>query len=975
MRRQFWLVLALLMALPVLAFGQAQTTGRITGTVTDEQGAPVAGATVTVNNTELQLERTATTGPNGEFLFALLPVGPYSTTVTGEGRQPQVLTFRLGVGETVPLNVQLAPGDVIAEEITVTGTATALETTTIGENFDYETEVEQLPIPVRQIETVAALSPNISFGPTPGTVAIAGAPSFDTTILLDGAEVSDPYFGSAPVVYLEDAIEEVQVLTSGISARYGRFQGGVINAITKSGSNEFEGTLRAEFDKGEWNSQTPFNENQSDILNRVYQATLGGYILRDRLWFFAGGRTIPEQATDFTATRTGESFQRLRNEDRWQAKVRGAITSNHLVDLSYLSYEAVSNPYNGLTTGDSRALGKRTDPRETSTLNYQGVLGANTFLELQATEKNVQIFSGGDPALGDPFQESATGAIFNNHWWDFNDPSTRSNQTAALNLTQSLATDSFGSHTLEGGLQWVESTTGGENRQSSTGYNLIATNTARDFVSGVVNGEPFFNLVTGQAQRWVALPLGGEQVIENTAAYVQDGVTFGKFRLDAGVRYDIYDGSGPLPEFNMDFDGIGPRLGLTYSVTPAWQLQATYGRYISRFNDRVSNNVTGVGSAPRIISLYGGPTLRGISGAEVQAALRNDAYWQQVIGYTSPVQATAFQDDAIEAPYADDYNLSVRHALPRNTGSVVVSYINRDYKNLLDDFLGQACQYGFSIDNCSNTTTVVNPAGGRNTVDTRIYSNNDAARREYEAINLIWDYRPSSRWLISGNYTYGKTRGNYEGEGRNTPSSGSVIGDYPLSVNQAAAIPFGPTDDDIPHRFIGLASYNFDLNRFGSLAVGSVLTYQSGYPWSVTGLVPLTPRPEYASESGSFTYYFGENGEVNQHERGSHRFNDWWSLDLSTGYELPIFSDFNLFLKVAVTNILNNDTLISHQTTGIANRDAAGNVISWSPSGTCNGAPATINSRSRTCTGFGRIRDQLDYQDPREFLVTVALDF
>jgi hypothetical protein len=460
-------------------------------------------------------------------------------------------------------------------------------------------------------------------------------------------------------------------------------------------------------------------------------------------------------------------------------------------------------------------------------------------------------------------------------------------------------------------------------------------------------------------------------VIENTAAYVQDGVTFGKFRVDAGVRYDVYDGSGPLPEFNVDFDGIGPRLGLTYSVTPAWQLQATYGRYISRFNDRVSNNVTGVGSAPRVISLYGGPTLRNATAAEVQAALRNDANWQQVIGYTNPRQATAFQDDDIEAPYADDYNLSVRHALPRNTGSVVLSYIDREYSNLLDDFIGEVCQYGFSVENCQNVTTVVNPAGGINRLDSRIYSNNENARREYQALNLIWDYRPSSRWLISGNYTYGETTGNYEGEGRNTPASGSVQGDYPRSINLAAAIPYGPTDDDIRHRFIGLASYNFDLNRFGSLAVGSVLTYQSGYPYSLTGLVPLTPIPEYVSESGSYTYYFGRNGEADQHERGSRRFNDWWSLDLSTGYELPIFSDFNVFLKVAVTNILNNDELISFQTTGIANRDAAGNVTGWAPAGNCG-----LNSEpSRTCTSFGRIRDQLDYQDPREFLFTVALDF
>ena len=110
-------------------------------------------------------------------------------------------------------------------------------------------------------------------------------------MLLDGSELSDPYYGWAPnSLYLEDAVAEVQVLTSGVSARYGRFRGGVINAISKSGTNEWEATLRAELSKPSWNAQTPFGEEQSDALEEVYHLTAGGFFWRDRVWFFGGFR-------------------------------------------------------------------------------------------------------------------------------------------------------------------------------------------------------------------------------------------------------------------------------------------------------------------------------------------------------------------------------------------------------------------------------------------------------------------------------------------------------------------------------------------------------------------------------------------------------------------------------------------------------------------------------------------------------------
>ncbi len=963
-RGLLWLFAVL--GVPAVLLGQSQTTGTISGRILDDAGQPVVGAEVTATAEELSLERKAESSTEGDFRISLLPVGSYSVLIEKSGFQPAVYTFRLSVGANVPLEVTLAPGEAVTETVNVYGTASALETTAGGETFTYEKQIDALPVNDRRIDSVAELSPNIAHGPTTDSISIAGAPSFDTVVLLDGAEISDPYFGNSPSLYLEDAVEEVQVLTSGVSARYGRFQGGVINAITKSGSNEFKGTLRAELDKESWNSKTPFGETQSDHLNPTYQATLGGYVVKDRLWFFAGGRKIPTTSENKTTEFTNESFTESSDEKRWQGKLKGAITPSHLIDISHLDFDATTTGYEGLPAGDGRALGTRLDPRTTDTLGYQGVFTSNTFADFQATRKRVSISAGGDPSKGDPFIDLTNFQVFHNHWWDVNDPSLRDNDTAALSLTHLLDAGRYGAHTIEGGIQYVKSLTGGENRQTSTGFNLLAFNP--DFLAGTVNGAPRFNLRSGGALRWEALPLGGDQTLKNTAAYVQDTINFSKVRLDLGVRYDKYEGTGPLAQFNLSFSDVSPRLGITYSVTDTWQLQATYGKYSSRFNDSVANSVTGVSAAPRIETFYLGPDLLNATADEVQAALRNDENWPVVTSFISPQFPTTYLAHGIEAPYAEDINLSVRHALPRNTGSVVLTYTNRQYKKLLDDFVGGACDFGLSFDQpcpAGNVTTVPGPDGTPNfaTVDSIVWANNRLAKRKYQALTAVWNYRPNSRLQFVGNYTYSRLRGNYEGEGENTPASGSPIGNYARSTDVAAANPYGTLAEDIPHRLNALATYRFDWQQRGAFTLGSSLLYESGQAYSRTALVPYLDDPAYLGDSGTYTHHFSR--------RGAFRFDDWWSLGLSGRYDLPLIRDFRTFVKVSVANVTNNHALIEFQTSGQSGRDANGNVLPWQPVGNCGPG----DKPSKSCTGYGRITSEDDYQTPREFLVTVAFEF
>ena len=141
--------------------------------------------------------------------------------------------------------------------------------------------------------------------PNAGQVAIGGAFGFDSIFLVDGVDTNDNLFGSSNTLFIEDAIQETQVLTSGISAEYGRFAGGVVNVITKSGGNAFHGSFRTNFAKPSWTDETPFeqsrNQQRSDQLSQFYEGTIGGPIVRDRLWFFNADRYEDSQTGNVLA--------------------------------------------------------------------------------------------------------------------------------------------------------------------------------------------------------------------------------------------------------------------------------------------------------------------------------------------------------------------------------------------------------------------------------------------------------------------------------------------------------------------------------------------------------------------------------------------------------------------------------------------------------------------------------------------------
>src|SRR5262245_56195133 len=289
MLHRLWLAWALVLAVVAGAAAQGNPTGTISGHVADPDGLAVPGAPCSAASPALQGVRTAVTSANGDYIIPFLPAGDYDLTFELQGFRTVTRKISVKMAETLTLDVTLAVAQV-AETITVTGQAGEIvPTATIAANFKKEA-LERLPVG-RALNDAVLLAPAVAGNGPSGNIMISGALSFESQYLVNGVVINENLRGQALNLFIEDAIQETKVSTGAISAEYGRFGGGVVNMITKSGGNTFSGSFRTTFDNDAWRSLTPFPTDQTvDALPPTYEATAGGPILKDTLSYFGAGR-------------------------------------------------------------------------------------------------------------------------------------------------------------------------------------------------------------------------------------------------------------------------------------------------------------------------------------------------------------------------------------------------------------------------------------------------------------------------------------------------------------------------------------------------------------------------------------------------------------------------------------------------------------------------------------------------------------
>ncbi len=313
------LVTVLLVLSPVGLYAQ-ETTGTIIGTVKDETGGVLPGVEVTSRNTGTGLTRTAISDDEGRYRIPQLAPGSYELRVELAGFRTALLQdIIISMAQQAVIPITLRVGE-ISEEVVVSAEVSLVETTTsnVGSLVDSQT-IRNLPLNGRDFIQLAALQEGVvtptsanrtRTGDTGVKMTISGTRPNQTAVLLDGTDVKNQY-GNTPgglsgAMLGVDTVREFRVITNVYSAEYGRFTGGVISAVTKSGTNDIHGTLfafhrnsaldaRNFFDRDadnptERSKVPPFKRNQ-------FGFTLGGPIAQDRTFFFGSYEALRERLT------------------------------------------------------------------------------------------------------------------------------------------------------------------------------------------------------------------------------------------------------------------------------------------------------------------------------------------------------------------------------------------------------------------------------------------------------------------------------------------------------------------------------------------------------------------------------------------------------------------------------------------------------------------------------------------------------
>ena len=377
-----------LLAWPVAhAAAQSQaTTAEIHGRVVDAQGGALPGVSVTAKSPETGYLRSVVTNEQGLYLLPLLPPGAYDVTMelAGFGTTTRRVALTVGASITYDHTLQLSA---IAENVTVTAATPLIETTaTVRTSTLDEEAIKNLPINGRRFQDFITLTPTVQVDTSRGQLSFAGQRGINSNVSVDGADYNQPFFGglkggersnNAFTIPLE-SIQEFQVVAAGYSAEFGRSTGGLVNAITKSGTNSTRGSALYVNRNRDWAEKNAFGQTAAPT-QQQFGGSIGGPLLRDRLFYFGAF----EQ----------QLFENTRNVVfNFAGATRTADTAE-----AYDQYRNLEEPFD--TTNDATALLGRVD--------YQ--LGTGTRLNVRYNYSRNEALNGSSTgnALSDTITQAA----------------------------------------------------------------------------------------------------------------------------------------------------------------------------------------------------------------------------------------------------------------------------------------------------------------------------------------------------------------------------------------------------------------------------------------------------------------------------------------------------------------------------------------------------------------------------------------
>jgi hypothetical protein len=958
------LLACLLAALPLFA----QTTASLHGRVTDASGKPLPGVTVRLDSP--LGERTTRSGADGTYFLAALPPGSASLRFERELYAGSTRQVELQIGQLTRVDDVSMHAPQYQVEIDVWSEHLAPITNhEIVSTLALE-EIEELPVQRNQLAT-AQLAPGVNANTLAnGVLQIAGGPSYDNLVLVNGVVVTENRRGQMRPMYVEDAIVETAVLTGSISAEYGRFSGGVVNTITKSGGETYSGSVRDSLSNPRWSSTSPANEEREDNLNHVFEATLGGRLVRDRLWFFTSGRwaknDTARQTIAVPGTASQLSYTESNDQKRYEAKLTARLTEAHGLVASWFGIDTqTENSRFNNNIYDAASLTTRDEPESLLALRYDGQIVNDLTIEAQASRRTMSLSSGA-------FSRELVGGTLlldrSNSNARFGSPSLcdvcedeRRNNEDLLVKAHWFVRALGGHHDLVGGVDRFRERQFLEDHQSGSGFAVFVTRT--EFRDGAV--YPVITPTTqnggGSFIRWMPiLAAPRETDLRTDSLFVNDRFFFGdRWSLSLGARYDRNHAVDSDGTTTANDRRLSPRLGAQFDLFGDGRLtfNASYGEYASRIAGSIANLGQAAGAAASIDFAYRGPQISGVPIDEALQRVFN--YFNTQQGGTANTAAAnlrpngsrdvpgygTYFDGTLSSPYVRELTAGAGVMLGGKS-YVRLDLVSRDW----NDF------YAMSV--TPSTLRETTPLGI--TVDRPLVRNSSHIERTWRAAML--QFRMDGQRSNAGvHYTLSSLRGNDEGDTANGAVANldpSLF--YSEFLDYERNNPIGYLQGDQRHRV--RAWYAYSWPHF----TASVLqTFDSGLAYSIVAPINVS---RYTGAPANPGYAAIPNGRYFLTGRGALRGDDVTSTNLAFRFDYSFF-----FAQADVLNVFDEDSLADPNRLGSSISTAA-NAQDLAPFDPRTTVPSE-GVHYRFAANFGQPLNNMAYQTPRTFRISVGARF
>jgi hypothetical protein len=828
---------ALVVSLLVVGGLQAQTTtGRLIGTATDEDGLGLPGVQVRITSDVLiGGPRATVSDAQGEFQFISLYPGEYTVQASLSGfvtQERQEVIVPLGGAASI---IIVMPSGTFESEIEVVSETPVIDPTQVNtEQVFTESYMQNAAVgsAMRGYQyiisqtagVVGTWNPNV-FGSTLG----------ENAWYIDGQDTTDPVTATTSIAYNYDAIAEIEIQTSGFEAEYGRATGGLTNVITKSGGNQFSGTLDLRYrDTSFYTDGEHYDTSTLDTKYEDYAATLGGPIVRDKLWFFGGYEYVNSERTpnnspttrDYEGTRptlklTWQAGSAWRVVGKWSDAPADIYNNNA---SQWREPEATSYQKQGAAIYAFELNGVLSD-----SLMWNTIVGAyRSILDSYP-------MSGDLETAGHYNYDTGMNTInYTNQQY-----SERNRNDVATDLTW-FVDNLAGSHEFKGGIQYSGTeflsancrtgTTGGACEPGTVGYSYNDRNWFGP-------QTPYFMYRSETA---------GAQAYEGAlwTAFIQDAWrVVPNLTLKIGARYDQVSYDNNVGTQIADLTKFQPRIGAAWDITSDAKnvVRFNWGRFMHPSAltlpsfARAANEPYGrYYSCSTIGNYFWGWGVE--TAEECEAYALGAGYAAYDPGYDGtdplgwflhPAEIYGAEEntivDGLRPSYADTLSLSYEREVG-NRSSIEITYVDKKTRDIFED-------------TCSENLEPGGPQEGD--CPQYILANLPAAKRDYEGVMLTFETRTWSWLTMIASYTYSESKGSLEySQGNST-----AFDVYPYHFENR----YGFLSDHRQHRFklngFVLLPYDFTIGYDGF--------YSSAFTWEPRddgGQDPDIPYGEYFLE-------------------------------------------------------------------------------------------------------------------------------